>query len=100
MELFEFGVRTVKSTAVPGTDYKHIDEKHKFGVSDDHIVVTVPIIDNEEWDPDSDFFVELYDLKTGKKFDGDDTQARVTIIDNDLPGTLGFEVTNLTVSKE
>lgn len=59
---FEFGVRTVKDTAAPGHDYKDIDEQPKFGGSDDRLIVYVPIIDNNEWEPDLDFLVELYDL--------------------------------------
>jgi len=63
-------------------------------------VVHVPIIDNEEWDPDLDFCVELYDLQTEERLPGDDTQCRVTILDEDFPGTLGFEITSLSVSRD
>jgi len=31
---------------------------------------------------------------------GDDTIAKVTILDEDFPGTLGFDVTMLTVSRD
>lgn len=31
---------------------------------------------------------------------GDDTAARVTILDEDFPGSLGFDVTMLTVSRD
>tara|TARA_B110000285_G_scaffold231556_1_gene300533 strand:+ start:1605 stop:1898 length:294 start_codon:yes stop_codon:yes gene_type:complete len=78
---FEFGVRTVKDTANPGHDYKDIDEHHSFGTTDDKIVIHVPIVDNNEWEPDLDFLVELYDINTGKRLSGDDTQTRVTILD-------------------
>lgn len=46
-----------------------------------------------------DFLVELYDKETGKRLSGDDTQTRITILDEDSPGVIGFEVTNLSVSK-
>lgn len=52
-----------------------------FGMSDNQLVIHVPIIDNNEWEPDMDFLVELYDKKTGVRLPGDDTQTRVTILD-------------------
>lgn len=33
------------------------------------------------------------------KFSGDDTKTRVTILDEDFPGTLCFEETQITVNK-
>ena len=44
--------------------------------------------------------MEIYDPNTSKRFIGDDTVARVTILDEDFPGTVGFEVTMLTVSRD
>lgn len=70
---FEFGVRTIKDTAEPGKDYKDINEHHSFGSSDDKIMIYVDIIDDNEWEPDLDFLVELYDIGSGKRFTGDDT---------------------------
>jgi hypothetical protein len=33
------------------------------------------------------------------RFEGDNARTRVTILDEDFPGTLGFVETNVTVSK-
>jgi hypothetical protein len=52
--------------------------------------IQVPIIDNNIWEPDMDFFIEMYDLKTDKCLLGDDTQCKVTILDEDCPGVIGF----------
>ena len=59
------------------------------------------IKDNDDWQPDLDFFVELYDhKKAGKpRHFGDDTRCRVTILDEDVPGTLSFAETNLSIPK-
>jgi hypothetical protein len=49
-----------------------------------------------------DFLVELYEIDAPPKRErliGDDTQCRVTILDEDFPGTLGFEVTDIRVNK-
>jgi len=59
----------------------------------------VPIVDDEEWEPDLDFAIELYDPNTEEevRLVGDDTRCTVTILDEDFPGTLGFEMTDVTV---
>ena len=95
-----FGVRTVATTAIPGTDYTEINENFTMKSGDESISVKVPIIDDKEWEPDLEFLVEIYDSYTNKRFIGDDTAARVTILDEDIPGTLGFDVTMLTVSRD
>ena len=43
--------------------------------------------------------MELYDPDTGKRFEGDDTQCKVTILDEDFPGTLGFQNTEIIVQR-
>lgn len=50
------------------------------------------IFDNNEWQPDLDFFVELYnpELEGNPRHFGDDTRSKVTILDEDFPGTLSF----------
>ena len=50
----------------------------------------VGIIDDEGWEPDEDFYVELYDKATGNRLFGEDTRTRVTILDDDKPGMLVF----------
>lgn len=59
------------------------------------------ILDNNDWQPDLDFFVELYDPdKPGQpRHAGDDTRCVVTILDEDLPGTLSFGDTAMTINK-
>lgn len=47
-----------------------------------------------------DFLAELYDPTTSKRFPGDDTETRVTILDEDFPGILSFDETALSVSKD
>ena len=50
----------------------------------------IDIIDDEGWEPDEDFFVELYDKTSGNRLLGEDTRTRVTILDDDKPGMLVF----------
>ena len=64
--------------------------------------VCVKIIDDEGWEPDEDFFVELYDPNsaTQAKLPGDDTRTKVTILDDDQPGILGFEERHIKVKRK
>lgn len=61
--------------------------------------VEIKIHDNEEWQPDMDFYIELYDTKSGQRLAGDDTECKVTILDEDFPGKLGFEVTEIVAAR-
>ena len=60
----------------------------------------MPIIDNNEWNPDLEFYIDLYDISSGKRLPGDDTRCSVTILDEDFPGQLGFEMTEVRVSRK
>jgi len=63
------------------------------------MVVSVTILDNEEWNPDTTFEVELYDpdSKDATAYEEYDTKTTIQIIDDDQPGFLGFEETQITV---
>lgn len=69
---------------------------------DTELKIEIAIVDNNEWEPDMDFFVELYDIdkEDGPRLTGDDTRTTVTILDEDFPGTLGFQNTDMRVQKD
>lgn len=106
-EDFSFGLRTIeladadggiigKGTANPGKEYKPLDRsKLTMTKREQEKTIEVAIIDNEDCQPDLDFYVELYDPATGERLDGDDTECKVTILDEDFPGKLGFSVTDV-----
>jgi len=52
--------------------------------------IDIAIVDNNEWEPDEDFLVELYDANTDEKLEGSDTMTTVTIIDDDKPGMIAY----------
>lgn len=62
-------------------------------------IITITIHDNQDWQPDMDFYIELYDTKTTQRLFGDDTECKVTILDEDFPGKLGFEMTEISASR-
>ena len=51
----------------------------------------IEIIDDEGWEPDENFFIELYDPRTGRILLGNDTRTEVMIIDDARPGSISFE---------
>jgi len=100
-----YGFRTVADSAIAPKDYTHCDEQFTMSRKETELKIFIPIVDDEEWEPDLDFFVELYDPNAidskghPMKLHGDDTRCKVTILDEDFPGTLGFEMTDIRVAK-
>ena len=90
-EAGEICVRTVDGDAVAEDDYYPIDEPISFKKGVGEAEVSVRIIDDDGWEPDEDFYVEIYDPNTGSRLIGEDTRTRVTILDDDKPGMLVFE---------
>ena len=96
------GVRTVADTAISPKDFTHFDDVITMTKRETEKKVQIAIIDDDEWEPDLDFFVELYDPNKEEKNDrliGDDTRCKVTILDEDFPGTLGFDKTEIKAHK-
>ena len=93
------GVRTIDGTAEQPKDYGKIDQQVQFKAGQEEAKIKIPIVDDEAWNPDLEFQVELYDiaaLDTSKdRLPGGDTLCKVTILDEDFPGTIEFVATEL-----
>ena len=83
-------IRTVDGDAQAGQDFDGVDEAINFTKGQEFAEIKVGIHDDEDWEPDEDFFVELYDGATTQRLSGEDTRTRVTILDDDNPGMLVF----------
>ena len=101
-EEINFGIRTIQGNAVPKDDYDPIDEVMTMKRSEQMRSVQIRIHDDDIWEPDKDFYVELYDPNEENKprLEGDDTQTIVTIIDEDNPGIIGFDNREVQVKKK
>lgn len=57
----------------------------------------VNIVDDEGWEPDEDFYVILYDPNDAdkKQLYGDNTRTKVTILDDDKPGTFQMKLNHV-----
>lgn len=85
------GVRTIDGDAKKGEDYDAIDLVIEFANNESSKEVPVTIHDDDDWEPDEDFYVELYDPDTQNKLEGADCRTTVRIIDDDNPGVISFE---------
>lgn len=84
---------TIDAEAKAGDDYEEVRENLVFAQGESTKFITVKIRDDDNWEPDEDFFCQLYDPNTHEELKGADTKTRVTIIDDDKPGQICFEET-------
>ena len=99
-----FYVRTRNDTAKAPNDYEHLETAVTMSADESEHQLRIKVIDDNIWEPDKDFFVEIfYDknaAETGVRLPGDDTICTVTILDEDHPGQLTFEHKSLSVRKK
>ena len=88
-------VLTVDAEAVAGDDYEKVDTILEFKSGEKTKYIEVKINDDDNWEPDEDFFVQLLDPNDGVELMGQDTKTRVTIIDDDKPGQICFQETKV-----
>ena len=96
-------VYTTDGTAKAGDDYEKIDQVVHFTKGQKYQYVEVKIYDDDEVEPDEDFFVRLRDARTGKDLKGGDTKTKVTILDDDTRQTnlkFGFAKLEHEVSED
>ena len=84
-------VCTIDQEAKAGDDYEEVKETLEFKAGERTKFITVKIRDDDNWEPDEDFYVQLYDPATMEELQGQDCRTRVTIIDDDKPGQIAFE---------
>jgi solute carrier family 8 (sodium/calcium exchanger) len=94
------GVRTIEDSAKNGRDYDNIDQVITMKPNESEATVEVRIHDDDEWNPDNDFYLELYDVNTKRRLFGEDTKCKVTILDEDFPGKLQFKRTEVMGSRK
>ena len=97
-------MRTRDDTAVSPKDYQEVSTELRFGMRDTEKKIRIPIVDDEEWNPDLEFWVELFNPNLTEQgvddlLSGDDTRCKVTILDEDFPGIIQFGSTDIRVSK-
>lgn len=61
------GVRTLDDTASHPKDYEAIDKVINFTEGKENEEVFISIVNDDSFEPDEDFLVELYDVETKQK---------------------------------
>jgi len=84
-------VVTQDAEAKAGEDYEKVDTILTFGPGEKQKFVEVVIKDDDDWEPDEDFYMQLYGHPSDEELVGQDTRTRITIIDDDKPGQIYFQ---------
>lgn len=93
-----FVVKTVDGTATAPKKYEKVEEIVRMTKTQNEHIVKVTIVDDDEFNEDLDFYVEICN-EDGKKLEGDDCSTRITIKDEDKPGEIGFDKKKYSVRK-
>lgn len=80
-------------------DYVPKEELITFRATEKERTIKIGLVDSHDWEPDEDFFVELCDETTKQRLDGDNTECKITILDDDNPGQLVFEKREIEVKR-
>jgi hypothetical protein len=83
-------VKTIDAEAKAGEDYKAVDTTLQFSNGESQKFFEVMIFDDDNWEPDEDFYCQLYSVEHGEELTGQDTKTKITIIDDDKPGQIQF----------
>jgi len=86
-------VVTQDAEAKAGEDFEKVDTIVTFNQGEKQKFVEVIIKDDDDWEPDEDFHMQLYHATTDEELVGQDTKTRITIIDDDKPGQIYFQET-------
>ena len=90
-ESMRVGVRTRNGSAIEDEDFQKVDEILTFKEDDTEMTFEVKIVNDDAYEENEDFYVELYDPDDQETLEGEDVTSKITIIDDDQPGILGFE---------
>lgn len=87
-------IETIDGSAVEGEDYERLDEVLTFEPHEREKGIGVTIVDDNQWEPDEEFFVKLTVIPGSSSENvrlGKTCIMEITILNDDEPGTLQFE---------
>ena len=93
-------MRTFEGTAKEQEKFHPFDEVLTMKADETEREIQIGIVDDENWQPDMDFYVRLMDPETKTRLHGDDTECTVTILDEDKPGNIGFDERQIDVQRK
>ena len=91
---------TSNGTALAGVDYDYACGELIFKANESEKVIKINIVDDNEYEPDENFFVRIYIRDTkSKHVCAGQVITEVTIINDDEPGEISFEDGKLILSE-
>mmetsp|Transcript_50674 Transcript_50674/g.147435 ORF Transcript_50674/g.147435 Transcript_50674/m.147435 type:complete len:815 (-) Transcript_50674:167-2611(-) len=92
--------RTREGSAKPAIDYGHVEGEVEFKPGETLKAIDIPIVDDSTFEQEEEFYVELFleDTNATSTVLGEGF-VTVVIIDDDLPGVLSFEASDITVQE-
>ena len=87
-------METIDGSANEGEDYQAVDEILTFEPMETEKEIGITIVDDNQWEPDEEFFLKLSLLSTGQSREvklGRTSIMEITILNDDEPGTFQFE---------
>jgi len=87
-------VETIDGSAVEGEDYQAVNEVLTFEPMETEKEIGITIVDDNQWEPDEEFFLKLSLLPGDSGQDcklGRTSIMEITILNDDEPGTFQFE---------
>lgn len=89
---------TSSGSAMAGVDFVHVQGMAKFPPGEKEFIVKVGIIDDNEYEPDENFYCRLYG-PSDKNVIGHHAITEVTIINDDDPGQFTMEKETVSVTE-
>lgn len=91
---------TSNGSALAGVDYAYSGGQLDFTANETEQIIKIEIVDDNEYEPDENFFVRLYIREQGTKHKcGSVSVTEVTIINDDDPGEVGFSDSKFMVAE-
>lgn len=95
-----FWVQTRDGSATAPEDYETVAQLETMQRNEKEKVIRVKVINDDIWEPDKDFHVDLCSEVSKERLEGGDTSTTVTILDEDNPGIIAFADSSLKVRKK
>ncbi|GFS07622.1 sodium/calcium exchanger 3 [Elysia marginata] len=87
---------TREGSAKPGKDFRYTQGTLVFQENEYRKVISIPIINDNQYEADVDFYVILKNAHGGAGI-GDPSVTRITIVDDDEPGEFEFEQSHYNI---
>jgi len=94
------GYKTREGAAKRDSDYEAVEGSLVFEPGQTKKEISIKIVDDTAYEDDEEFYVDLFEVESGNAVPGTNGSTTVWIIDDDLPGELCFENSEIHVQEQ